>query len=183
MSYRGWSLGSPSQSSAAIAEAAAMQYEPTALAFVDISDITPEMNFADRSSAAITIDERSSATSENIAGGGSPRALRRVARRPNPVVVPNLTKKARGRPVPTKDTPLKPGSGRAYTCMVEDCLKVFTRAEHLKRHTRSIHTNEKRESDCLNVRMSGNIIIDHLSWQSSSIQVRRAQLRQVVHPA
>ncbi|KAI0789481.1 hypothetical protein C8Q75DRAFT_718362 [Abortiporus biennis] len=70
-----------------------------------------------------------------------------------PIPVPNLTKKARGRAVPTKDALLKPGNtGRHFMCTVEDCRKVFTRSEHLKRHTRSIHTNERPfqcdEPDC-----------------------------------
>lgn len=76
-------------------------------------------------------------------------AVRRTAgrkpRRPFPVIVPNLTKKARGRQVPTKDMLLQAGSGRTFACPVESCRKVFTRSEHLKRHTRSIHTNEKRK--------------------------------------
>ncbi|KAH8094679.1 hypothetical protein BXZ70DRAFT_353219 [Cristinia sonorae] len=64
-----------------------------------------------------------------------------------PVAVPNLTKKARGRQVPTtKETLLRPGiCGRSYACKVENCHKVFTRSEHLKRHIRSIHTNERRQ--------------------------------------
>jgi uncharacterized Zn-finger protein len=75
-----------------------------------------------------------------------------------PVPVPNLTKKSRGRRVPTKvaseketvqkETPPKEGvqkGGRVYVCKVEDCGKCFSRGEHLKRHIRSIHTHEKRE--------------------------------------
>jgi uncharacterized Zn-finger protein len=67
-----------------------------------------------------------------------------------PVPVPNLTKKSRGRRVPTlpvieNDGVQKPG--RLYVCKVEDCGKCFNRGEHLKRHIRSIHTHEKRTSD------------------------------------
>jgi uncharacterized Zn-finger protein len=32
-----------------------------------------------------------------------------------------------------------------YSCNVEGCFKCFSRGEHLKRHVRSTHTNEKRE--------------------------------------
>jgi len=73
-----------------------------------------------------------------------------------PVPVPNLTKKSRGRRVPTKvaseregaqkEAPPKEGvqkGGRVYVCKVEDCGKCFSRGEHLKRHIRSIHTHEK----------------------------------------
>ncbi|KAG6820205.1 hypothetical protein H0H93_004055 [Arthromyces matolae] len=35
--------------------------------------------------------------------------------------------------------------GRSFVCTVEGCGKCFIRGEHLKRHIRSIHTNEKRK--------------------------------------
>lgn len=70
---------------------------------------------------------------------------------PGPAPVPGLTKKSRGRRVPTLESS---GSGqekydgggrnpRAYTC--DACGKIFARGEHLKRHVRSIHTYEKRK--------------------------------------
>lgn len=69
-----------------------------------------------------------------------------------PIPVPNLTKKSRGRRVPTAgDDAAVEGEaaegrkGRVYVCKVEDCGKCFSRGEHLKRHIRSIHTHEKRE--------------------------------------
>jgi len=81
---------------------------------------------------------------------------------PVPVPVPNLTKKSRGRRVPTveslipppvsksgKTTSRKEGDGgddknvRTYTCDAVGCGKCFARGEHLKRHVRSIHTYEK----------------------------------------
>lgn len=34
---------------------------------------------------------------------------------------------------------------RPFVCTVEGCGKAYIRAEHLKRHVRSIHTNDKRE--------------------------------------
>lgn len=97
-----------------------------------------------------------------------------------PVAIPNLTKKSRGRKVPTsfennfdeEDDDVfvphtrsrrtggrakrgstggtSPKSARTYRCTVEDCGKCFVRGEHLKRHVRSIHTNEKRKFDFLN---------------------------------
>ena len=66
-----------------------------------------------------------------------------------PVPIPNLTKKSRGRRVPTKDAaPGDPSQkdSRLYVCTVEGCGKCFHRGEHLKRHIRSIHTHEKRMS-------------------------------------
>ncbi|PFH45474.1 hypothetical protein AMATHDRAFT_184547 [Amanita thiersii Skay4041] len=63
-----------------------------------------------------------------------------------PVPVPNLTKKSRGRRVPTTSSPDLSGSSkdeRLYVCKVEGCGKCFHRGEHLKRHIRSIHTHEK----------------------------------------
>ncbi|KAF8231951.1 hypothetical protein L208DRAFT_1125594, partial [Tricholoma matsutake] len=82
---------------------------------------------------------------------------------PLPIPVPNLTKKSRGRRVPTMEefraesaTVVKSANGRkkdanspsskasrTYTCDVEGCGKLFARGEHLKRHVRSIHTYEK----------------------------------------
>ncbi|TFK24273.1 hypothetical protein FA15DRAFT_669714 [Coprinopsis marcescibilis] len=62
-----------------------------------------------------------------------------------PTPVPNLTKKSRGRRVPTAETvdlAIQPEK-RYYICKVEGCGKCFHRGEHLKRHIRSIHTHEK----------------------------------------
>lgn len=80
---------------------------------------------------------------------------------PIPVPVPNLTKKSRGRRVPTMSSledlrSAASGAGRKrqsaggrsarmYLCDVEGCGKCFARGEHLKRHVRSIHTYEKRK--------------------------------------
>ncbi|KAJ7292532.1 hypothetical protein C8J57DRAFT_1042885 [Mycena rebaudengoi] len=95
--------------------------------------------------------------------GSRPRA-RPSAALPVPVPVPNLTKKSRGRRVPTvgslyggeresrraslSSSPSSPTNGKAaparmYTCKVPGCGKCFARGEHLKRHVRSIHTYEK----------------------------------------
>jgi len=62
-----------------------------------------------------------------------------------PIPVPNLTKKSRGRRVPTAAFLLEDGVERArpFACIVPGCGKCFARGEHLKRHVRSIHTNEK----------------------------------------
>ncbi|KAF9015931.1 hypothetical protein BDZ89DRAFT_898243, partial [Hymenopellis radicata] len=72
---------------------------------------------------------------------------------PVPIPVPNLTKKSRGRRVPTvnsvdtrrvTDADYGAGKGaRIHTCKVPGCGKCFARGEHLKRHVRSIHTYEK----------------------------------------
>ncbi|KAF8231948.1 hypothetical protein L208DRAFT_1274542 [Tricholoma matsutake] len=67
-----------------------------------------------------------------------------------PIPVPNLTKKSRGRRVPTKlgtangsANDAGPKDARMYVCNVESCRKCFHRGEHLKRHIRSIHTHDK----------------------------------------
>ena len=81
-------------------------------------------------------------------GSGIVRAPR-PCRLSAPVPVPNLTKKSRGRRVPTAPVMIVQGgvqkNMRMYRCTVEGCHKCFARGEHLKRHVRSIHTNEKRE--------------------------------------
>ena len=74
-----------------------------------------------------------------------------------PVPVPNLTKKSRGRHVPTQeaaDVPIDAKDKRMYVCKVEGCGKCFHRGEHLKRHIRSIHTHEKRKHPCLKMSIS-----------------------------
>jgi hypothetical protein len=81
-------------------------------------------------------------------GSGSVRGAR-PCRLSAPVPVPNLTKKSRGRRVPTAPVFMVQGgvqkNMRMYRCTVDGCYKCFARGEHLKRHVRSIHTNEKRE--------------------------------------
>jgi hypothetical protein len=76
-----------------------------------------------------------------------PRTKRRRGQA-GPIPVPNLTKKSRGRSVPTVPNPVIPcgpcKARRSFVCVVTDCRKCFARGEHLKRHIRSIHTNEKR---------------------------------------
>ncbi|KAJ7727162.1 hypothetical protein B0H14DRAFT_3098071 [Mycena olivaceomarginata] len=84
--------------------------------------------------------------------------MRPTAALPVPVPVPNLTKKSRGRRVPTVQSLYgaqefggrghagstgSKAQARLYTCKVLGCGKCFARGEHLKRHVRSIHTYEK----------------------------------------
>jgi hypothetical protein len=81
-------------------------------------------------------------------GSGSVRPIR-LCRLIAPVPVPNLTKKSRGRRLPTAPVFIVQGgvqkNMRMYRCTVQGCFKCFARGEHLKRHVRSIHTNERRE--------------------------------------
>ncbi|KAL4066367.1 hypothetical protein V8B97DRAFT_1919448 [Scleroderma yunnanense] len=70
----------------------------------------------------------------------NPRPRKRRSRSTElPVPVPGLTKKSRGRKAPTSTSE---GSLRRWKCEVVECGRAFVRAEHLKRHTKSIHTNE-----------------------------------------
>lgn len=64
-----------------------------------------------------------------------------------PVPVPGLTKNSRGRSVPkkTEDVYEYVPVTRSFWCSVENCDKLFSRGEHLKRHITSIHTHDKRE--------------------------------------
>jgi uncharacterized Zn-finger protein len=83
-----------------------------------------------------------------ISSNGNVR-MPRSCRSTVPVPIPNLTKKSRGRRVPTKPAAIPVTgvgkSARTFTCSVDGCGKCFNRGEHLKRHIRSIHTDEKRE--------------------------------------
>jgi len=84
-------------------------------------------------------------TSDPANGNAEPRLPRSRATLPTPI--PNLTKKSRGRRVPTQlSTASDPDqkATRLYVCTVDGCGKCFHRGEHLKRHIRSIHTHEKR---------------------------------------
>jgi hypothetical protein len=63
-----------------------------------------------------------------------------------PTPVPGLTKNSRGRTVPKKTEIVFEDGSRSFWCSVEGCDKLFGRAEHLKRHVKSIHTNETRET-------------------------------------
>lgn len=106
----------------------------------------------------------SSATSTSSSSGR--RRSRAMSSLPVPVPVPHLTKKSRGRRVPTVTSfedfattigKKKGNSGktsRMYLCEVDGCGKCFARGEHLKRHVRSIHTYEKRKL-CFFVVFSG----------------------------
>ncbi|KAF9141936.1 hypothetical protein BGX30_003745 [Mortierella sp. GBA39] len=52
---------------------------------------------------------------------------------------PSLATKAR-----TRRASLSPdGTTRVFTCMIDACSRQFKRSEHLKRHVRSVHTQEK----------------------------------------
>ncbi|KAF9951973.1 hypothetical protein BGZ70_000787 [Mortierella alpina] len=51
-------------------------------------------------------------------------------------------KRSRGRRVSTSQ-PDNVSGGKLFTCHFDDCGKIFKRSEHLKRHVRSIHTQEK----------------------------------------
>lgn len=83
-----------------------------------------------------------------------PPPVKRRRGQAGPVPVPNLTKKSRGRNVPTVSNAISPygthRTRRSFICVVSDCGKCFARGEHLKRHIRSIHTNDKRELNPVN---------------------------------
>ncbi|KAE9397447.1 hypothetical protein BT96DRAFT_823305 [Gymnopus androsaceus JB14] len=98
--------------------------------------------------------------SPGLTGVGGRRRMRPSSSLPVPVPVPNLTKKSRGRRVPTVSVldngtrkasvtsdysvSSRGGKGaRIHTCKVPGCGKCFARGEHLKRHIRSIHTYDK----------------------------------------
>ena len=113
------------------------------------TDLSPSAVKGSPRSPLISASDMSPASSTGQAG-----KMRKNARTlPIPVPVPNLTKKSRGRRVPTVNNT---GGGRSqrdgvlgariYLCDVSGCGKCFARGEHLKRHIRSIHTYEKRAS-------------------------------------
>jgi len=62
---------------------------------------------------------------------------------------------------------------RTFVCMVPGCGKCFVRGEHLKRHVRSIHTDDKRKS---HMRSRSWLLSD--LWRSTRLPAQR--LRKVV---
>ncbi len=117
------------------------------------------LGISTRSRRTVSNATDSSSTSSTAAYPPPPLQGRRRSRPsvslPVPIPVPNLTKKSRGRRVPTvnsvdtrrvTDSDYGTSKGaRIHTCKVPGCGKCFARGEHLKRHVRSIHTYEKRE--------------------------------------
>ncbi|RPD64723.1 hypothetical protein L226DRAFT_451316 [Lentinus tigrinus ALCF2SS1-7] len=55
--------------------------------------------------------------------------------------VPGLTKRARGRHVPTKESSV--GTDRKFCCPVEECQKMFKKRDHLHRHIKCLHQHEQ----------------------------------------
>lgn len=100
--------------------------------------------------SAFTSDPNAEVLTNAPATRPSRRGFRSISKVPVPI--PNLTKKSRGRKVPTSNgEPIYAASRdkskkgvRTYTCHADGCGKCFVRGEHLKRHIRSIHTEEKR---------------------------------------
>ncbi|KAG8691816.1 hypothetical protein FRC11_008440 [Ceratobasidium sp. 423] len=104
-----------------------------------------------------------------------------------PVPVEGLTKKSRGRRVPTAVSTVADGDvvfqagkdgekmTRMFACTVDGCGKCFHRGEHLKRHIRSIHTNERPHScpepDCLKTFSRHDNLIQHMKTHGRMLPV------------
>ncbi|KAG7451870.1 uncharacterized protein BT62DRAFT_959770 [Guyanagaster necrorhizus] len=119
----------------------------------EVADVPPpapssrENSTASSSADIPTLNSNSVTFLDGLDDSNVPSERRGPKSRANlPVPVPNLTKKSRGRRVPTtvvlQPEDLKKDK-RTYVCSVEGCGKCFHRGEHLKRHIRSIHTHEK----------------------------------------
>ncbi|CUA76374.1 Transcription factor IIIA [Rhizoctonia solani] len=107
-----------------------------------------------------------------------------------PVPVEGLTKKSRGRRVPTAVPTVSDGDvvfqagkdgekmTRMFACTVDGCGKCFHRGEHLKRHIRSIHTNERPHScpepDCLKTFSRHDNLIQHMKTHGRMLQLPSA---------
>ncbi|KAF8602315.1 hypothetical protein BDV93DRAFT_444416, partial [Ceratobasidium sp. AG-I] len=92
-----------------------------------------------------------------------------------PVPVEGLTKKSRGRRVPTANNTAGEGDilTRMFACTVDGCGKCFHRGEHLKRHIRSIHTNERPHScpepDCQKTFSRHDNLIQHMKTHGRTL--------------
>jgi hypothetical protein len=119
-------------------------------------------------------------SSVSVSNGSGSVSTARPCRLSAPVPVPNLTKKSRGRRVPTAPVIIVQRGAqknvRMYRCTVDGCYKCFARGEHLKRHVRSIHTNEKREC-CFHLLLWLVDDFDFLFYRCSA-QVSRRGMRE-----
>lgn len=117
-------------------------------------------DFSDPYLNITTLSTSPTSAAAAAAAAASRRRPRPTNSLPVPIPIPHLTKKSRGRRVPTVTSledlrSASSGAGRKrqtvgrgarmYLCEVDGCGKCFARGEHLKRHVRSIHTYEKRE--------------------------------------
>ncbi|QRW09214.1 C2H2 zinc finger [Ceratobasidium sp. AG-Ba] len=94
-------------------------------------------------------------------------------------------KKSRGRRVPTANSTIGEGDivfqagkdgekpTRMFACTVDGCGKCFHRGEHLKRHIRSIHTNERPHScpehDCHKTFSRHDNLIQHMKTHGRTL--------------
>ncbi|KAK0209212.1 hypothetical protein DFS33DRAFT_1372300 [Desarmillaria ectypa] len=119
----------------------------------EVASVPPPTPSSRENSAASSSADIPASSSNNVTfldgldNSNAPAERRGPRSRANlPIPVPNLTKKSRGRRVPTtvvlQPEELKKDK-RTYVCSVDGCGKCFHRGEHLKRHIRSIHTHEK----------------------------------------
>lgn len=69
------------------------------------------------------------------------------------------------------------GRTRSYVCRVNGCGKCFQRGEHLKRHIRSIHTNEKRMCHFFPLNMSMELLTFAVPLCSLQVPIPRVQQR------
>ncbi|TFK88907.1 hypothetical protein K466DRAFT_488022 [Polyporus arcularius HHB13444] len=76
---------------------------------------------------------------------GGPTNEIRIPRQKRPLAepVPGLTKRARGRHVPTKESASAAGADRKHCCPVEGCNKMFKKRDHLNRHIKCLHQHEQ----------------------------------------
>ncbi|KAG1451452.1 hypothetical protein G6F56_008082 [Rhizopus delemar] len=125
----------PSRSPMMYANPAMDMYSPQAYMNNSFHPLCSSMN----DNLGVPIDgfrERASSACSSLSTDSSlsmsPPSTRRQSKSP--------VKRSRGRRV--SNSPSVAGQ-KVFTCMQDDCGKVFKRSEHLKRHVRSIHTLEK----------------------------------------
>ncbi|GJJ72419.1 hypothetical protein EMPS_04776 [Entomortierella parvispora] len=93
----------------------------------------------------------SSSSTHSLSSSSSASSLNKIIKRENGELSSTSTssssspKRSRGRRVSSQldMNSLAAAGGKVFTCEHEECGKIFKRSEHLKRHVRSIHTQEK----------------------------------------
>ncbi|PWN23054.1 hypothetical protein BCV69DRAFT_297012 [Microstroma glucosiphilum] len=133
---------------------------PTRPSMLRPSSWAPAMNTSSPSSSSPSLAGQPMRSTRSSAGGSaaasSPYSLGSAFNHSSPGAPQNtqrlsdpysgvITKRSRGRRVPSTPEEMTnvDKSGKVYTCKVPGCGKLFKRSEHLKRHIRSIHTDEK----------------------------------------
>ncbi|TIB39050.1 hypothetical protein E3P86_01312 [Wallemia ichthyophaga] len=126
----------------------------------DYADDFVEGNFDDDDDWGCAHAEHGTSAKRGQSAYSHPRA-----KSPTPMVDTDITKRSRGRRVPTQD------NQRVFKCPDARCQKVFVRNEHLKRHIKSLHRDEK-PFECLDAGCNKRFTrLDNSPWKTLDMRI------------